>query len=115
MMGYKIFNRATPGKFCQQPKQFVIGLLITLLTTPTTTFCHTSTGVNNKIRNKSTSQLLNFSTGGSCEVSQLPDMRFYHTQVIFDNIVSIHMNITLLEWKVGLWRIVYLRHLFTTG
>ena len=60
MMGYNIFNRATPGKFSQQPKQFVIGLLITLLTTPTTTFCHTSTGVNNKIRNKSTSQLLNF-------------------------------------------------------
>ena len=24
--------------------------------------------------------------------------------------MSIHMNITLLEWKVGLWRIVYLRH-----
>ena len=60
MMGYNIFNRVTPGKFSQQPKQFVIGLLITLLTTPTTTFCHTSTGVNNKIRNKSTSQLLNF-------------------------------------------------------
>ena len=125
------------------------GLLIILLTTPTTTFSQTSTGVNNnkrKIESTSHSQPLIFckckavrslfaliydnndvdvagilitggwnddvlttaevydvSTGGSCEVSQLPDMRFYHTEVIFDNIVSIYINIISLEWKYGLW------------
>ena len=61
MMGYNIFNKKTPGKFCRQPKQFVIGLLIILLASPTTTFSQTSTGVNNnKEELKSTSQLLIF-------------------------------------------------------
>ena len=50
-----------------------------------------------------TAEVYDVSTGGSCEVSQLPDMRFYHTQVIFDNIVSIYINIISLEWKHGLW------------
>ena len=50
-----------------------------------------------------TAEVYDVSTGGSCEVSQLPDMRFYHTQVIFDNIVSIYINIISLEWKYGLW------------
>ena len=60
-------------------------------------------------------EVFDVSIGKSCQLPQLPDNRYSHTQVIFDNIVSIHMNIALLEWKVGLWRIVYLRHLFTTS
>ena len=49
-----------------------------------------------------TAEVYDVSTGGSCEVSQLPDMRFYHTQVIFDNIVSIYIYhfIRMETWPV---------------
>ena len=46
MMGWHNFNRETPRILSGQTKQFVTGLLIILLTTPTTTFDKTSTGVN---------------------------------------------------------------------
>ena len=53
-------------------------------------------------------EVYDVSTGGSCEVPQLPDWRRYHTQVILDNIVSIYIiNIISLEWKHGLWWILY--------
>ena len=54
-------------------------------------------------------EVFDVSTGKSCQLPQLPDKRYAHTQVIFDNVVRIHLifDILLLEWKLGLWRIVY--------
>ena len=46
MMGWHNFNRETPRILSGLTKQFVTGLLIMLLTTPTTTSNKTSTGVN---------------------------------------------------------------------
>ena len=43
-------------------------------------------------------QLYDVSTGHQSTLTDLPDNRYGHTQVIFDNIVSIYINIMSLEW-----------------
>ena len=46
-------------------------------------------------------EVFNIDSGHKCILPQLPDQRYWHTQVIFDNIVSICIKIISLEWKHG--------------
>ena len=48
-----------------------------------------------------TAEVFDVSTGETCELPQLPDMREYHTQVIFDH--THEYLYVLLEWKLDLW------------
>ena len=51
-----------------------------------------------------TAEVFDVFTGETCELPQLPDMREYHIQVIFDQKDDyLYVNIVLLEWKLGLW------------
>ena len=38
-------------------------------------------------------EVFNIDSGHKCILPQLPDVRYYHTQVIFDNILSICIKI----------------------